>query len=198
MRRELAQAREEAERSLMEERNRNAADLDFARSQKSELDAVLAEQEARLQALTSERDSAVAEQQAMREQFNSLRAEVEIARGVINANGSGEVEDPVRLLAELEEARKKAFAKLKDEAAAIGAQAIVGVAEQLHRVGDNGFMLLLTGTAMDLKKAEPVEVAVAQPQVVYVQADAAQQFEEPQVVEAIVRDNVIYPQSARD
>lgn len=99
--------------------------------------------------------------------------------------------------AELEEARKKAFAKLKEEAAAIGAQAIVGVAEQLHRVGDNGYMLLLTGTAVDLKKAEPVEVAVAQPQVVYVQADAAQQYEEPEVVEAIVRDNVIYPQFAR-
>jgi hypothetical protein len=58
-------------------------------------------------------------------------------------------------------------------------------------------MLLLTGTAVDLKKAEPVEVAVAQPQVVYVQADAAQQYQEPEVVEAIVRDNVIYPQFAR-
>jgi hypothetical protein len=99
--------------------------------------------------------------------------------------------------AELEEARKKAFARLQDEAAAIGAQAIVGVAEQLHRVGDNGYMLLLTGTAVDLKKSQPAEVAVAQPQVVYVQAGAAGGYEEPEVIEAVVRDNVIYPQFAR-
>jgi formylglycine-generating enzyme required for sulfatase activity/CRP-like cAMP-binding protein/chromosome segregation ATPase len=139
MRRELAQAREEAERALMEERNRNAADLHFAQSQKSELDAVVAEQEARLQALTGERDSAVAEQQAMREQLNSLRAEVEIARGVINANGSGEVEDPVRLRAELEEARRNLdiAMRVRSEAESARENAIAerdALQQQLHGV----------------------------------------------------------------
>lgn len=100
--------------------------------------------------------------------------------------------------AELEEARKKAFTQLQDEAELINAHAIIGVTEQLHRVGDNGFMLLLTGTAVDLKKAEvPAAVHQAQPQVIYVQAEAAQAEEEPDVIEAVVRDNIIYPQFAR-
>jgi formylglycine-generating enzyme required for sulfatase activity len=106
MRQELAQAREETERAVSEERQRNAADLELAREQKTELDAVVAEQEARLQELTDERDAAVSEQQSIREQLNSLRAEVEVARGLINANGSGEVENPVKLRAELEESRR--------------------------------------------------------------------------------------------
>lgn len=98
---------------------------------------------------------------------------------------------------ELEEARKQAFARLKDAARDMGAHAIIGVSEQLHRVGDNGYMLLLAGTAVDLKKAEPVEAAQLQPQVVYVQATAGQPAYEPEIIEAVVRDNVIYPQFAR-
>ncbi len=99
--------------------------------------------------------------------------------------------------AELEDARKKAFAQLQHEAELIHAHAIIGVTEQLHRVGDNGFMLLLTGTAVDLKKADaPAAVQQVQPQVIYVQADAGM-ADEPEVIEAIVRDNVIYPQFAR-
>jgi uncharacterized protein YbjQ (UPF0145 family) len=100
--------------------------------------------------------------------------------------------------AELEDARKRAFAQLQDEAVAINAHAIIGVSEQLHRVGENGYMLLLTGTAVDLKKVEaPAAVLPAQPQVIYVQAEAAQDDRDPVVVEAVVRDNIIYPQFAR-
>ncbi len=106
MRQELARAREETERAVSEERQRNTADLELARVQKTDLDAVVAEQEARLQALTDERDAAVSEQQSIRQQFNSLRAEVEVARGLINADGRDEVENPVKLRAELEEARR--------------------------------------------------------------------------------------------
>ena len=103
---ELAQAREETGHAVREERERHVADLELVRAQKSELDTVVAEQESRLQALTAERNDAVAEQQSIREQLNILRAEVEIARGLINADGSGTVEDPDRLRAELEEARR--------------------------------------------------------------------------------------------
>jgi formylglycine-generating enzyme required for sulfatase activity/CRP-like cAMP-binding protein/chromosome segregation ATPase len=106
MRQELARAREETERAVSEERQRNTADLELARVQKTDLDAVVAEQEARLQALTDERDAAVSEQQSIRQQLNSLRAEVEVARGLINADGRDEVENPVKLRAELEEARR--------------------------------------------------------------------------------------------
>lgn len=101
--------------------------------------------------------------------------------------------------AELEEARKRAFAQLKQEASELGAQAIIGVSEQLHTVGESGYMLLLSGTAVDLKKTEPVELPQLQPQVVYVQTEAASQAQayEPEIIEAVVRDNVIYPQFAR-
>ena len=99
--------------------------------------------------------------------------------------------------AELEAARKRAFAQLKQEATELGAQAIIGVSEQLHTVGESGYMLMLTGTAVDLKKTQPAEAAQVQPQVVYVQAAAAESMAEPEVIEAIVRDNVIYPQFAR-
>ena len=60
-------------------------------------------------------------------------------------------------------------------------------------------MLLLSGTAVDLKKAEPVELPQLQPQVVYVQTESASQAQayEPEIIEAVVRDNVIYPQFAR-
>ncbi len=106
LRHELAQAREETERAVSDERQRNTTDLEFLRTRKAELDAVVAEQEARLQELTGERDAAVSEHQSIRQQLSSLRAEVEVARGLINADGRGEVENPVKLRAELEEARR--------------------------------------------------------------------------------------------
>jgi formylglycine-generating enzyme required for sulfatase activity/CRP-like cAMP-binding protein/rhodanese-related sulfurtransferase/predicted nucleic acid-binding Zn-ribbon protein len=106
LRQELAQAREETERAVSEERQRNTTDLEFLRTRKAELDAVVAEQEVRLQELTGERDAAVSEHQSIRQQLSSLRAEVEVARGLINADGRGEVENPVKLRAELEEARR--------------------------------------------------------------------------------------------
>lgn len=101
--------------------------------------------------------------------------------------------------AELEQARKNAFAQLKQEAMTIGATAIIGVAEQLHQVGESGYMLMLTGTAVDLEKAAPVQaVQQAQPQIVYVQAPEGAVIDHgPEVIEAVVRDNVIYPQFAR-
>lgn len=99
--------------------------------------------------------------------------------------------------AELEAARKRAFEQLKQEAEDLGAQAIIGVSEQLHTVGDSGYMLMLTGTAVDLKKTQPAGAMQVQPQVVYVQADAAGMMNEPEIIEAVVRDNVIYPQFAR-
>ncbi len=99
--------------------------------------------------------------------------------------------------AELEAARKQAFKELEKQAQKLEATAVIGVAENLQRIGENGFMLLLSGTAVDLVKAPPVAVAAtqgpAQQHIVYVQAE---QFE-PEIVKATVRDNVIYPQFVR-
>jgi uncharacterized protein YbjQ (UPF0145 family) len=101
---------------------------------------------------------------------------------------------------ELEAARKKAFSQLEAQAEGLSASAVIGVNEQLHRIGDTGFMLMLTGTAVDLVKAAPVAAAAPQAapqlQIVYVQAEATE-YPEPEIVEATVRDNVIYPQFAR-
>lgn len=101
--------------------------------------------------------------------------------------------------AELEQARKTAFSRLKQEAADIGATAIIGVSEQLHQVGEAGYMLMLTGTAADLQKSAPAQpVGASQPQVVYVQApEQIHELPEHEVIEAVVRNNIIYPQFAR-
>ena len=167
MRQELAQAREETERAVREERQRYTAELEMARTQKSELDAVVEEQEGRLRVLTGERDDAVAEQQSIREQFNSLRAEVEVARGLINANGSGEVEDPVRLRAELEEARRNLdiAIRVRSEAETARDSAIAerdAMQQQLEGAGVSGSMPLDIPSLDGQDTAEP---AVAPPPV---------------------------------
>lgn len=100
--------------------------------------------------------------------------------------------------AELDAARKKAFAKLEEQAAETNATAVIGVDEKLHCIGDTGYMLMLTGTAVDMVKTLPpaVQAGPVAPQIVYVQSDQ-HVHEEPEIVEATVRDNIIYPQFAR-
>ncbi|MEN8108335.1 MAG: SUMF1/EgtB/PvdO family nonheme iron enzyme [Pseudomonadota bacterium] len=103
---ELEHAHEQADLAVSQEHERNVADIALAREQKAEAETVVAEQETRLQELTAERDAAVTEQQSILEQLNSLRAEVEVARGLIGDYGKGAVEDPVNLRAELEDLRR--------------------------------------------------------------------------------------------
>jgi formylglycine-generating enzyme required for sulfatase activity/CRP-like cAMP-binding protein/rhodanese-related sulfurtransferase/chromosome segregation ATPase len=103
---ELRQAHEETEEAVRRERASNEADLELARRQKSDADAALGQLETQLKQLMEERDAALAERQSVREQLNSLRAEVEVARGLVNADKQGLAGDPIRLISELKETRR--------------------------------------------------------------------------------------------
>ena len=99
---------------------------------------------------------------------------------------------------ELDAARKKAFSKLEEQANEVNAGAVIGVNEVLHCIGDTGYVLMLTGTGVDLVKSAPaaLQAGPVAPQIVYVQADQ-NSYHEPEIIEATVRDNVIYPQFVR-
>ena len=84
--------------------------------------------------LVQERDEALEEQQTLREKVNSLRAEVEVSRGLMGS-GQEQVEDPAQLRRELNEARmdvqiavrlrseaEEACASLRDEREALQKQ----------------------------------------------------------------------------
>ncbi|UCC55951.1 MAG: SUMF1/EgtB/PvdO family nonheme iron enzyme [Gammaproteobacteria bacterium] len=118
LQRELDKTQAEAALAVEQERERNAADLVLAREQKSEADNAIAQLESQLRQLTGERDAALGEQQAVREQLNTLRAEVEVARGLMGTEADGQLEDPVKLRAELEESRRNTeiAVRLRNEA----------------------------------------------------------------------------------
>jgi len=103
---ELRQAHEETASAVRQERASNEADLELARRQKADADAALGQLETQLKQLMEERDSALVEQQSVHDQLNSLRAEVEVARGLVNAERQGQTGDPIRLISELKETRR--------------------------------------------------------------------------------------------
>jgi formylglycine-generating enzyme required for sulfatase activity len=103
---ELRQAHEETEAAVHRERANNEADLALARRQKTDADAALCQLENQLGQLMEERDAALVERQSIREQLNSLRAEVEVARGLMNAKKEGLAGDPIQLISELKETRR--------------------------------------------------------------------------------------------
>jgi len=117
---ELARAHEETAQAVQQDRERYQADLALAREQKTEADETVARIEAQLNQLMQERDAALAEQQGIREQLNSLRAEVEVARGLMGTDEDGRVADPAEMQAELEEMKKniKIAIRLRSEAEA--------------------------------------------------------------------------------
>ena len=86
-------------------------------------------------------------------------------------------------------ARKKAFSKLEEQANQANAGAVIGVNEVLHCIGDTGYVLMLTGTGVDLVKSAPaaLQAGPVAPQTVYVQADQ-NAYNEPEIIEATVRD----------
>ncbi|MGD2055258.1 MAG: SUMF1/EgtB/PvdO family nonheme iron enzyme [Gammaproteobacteria bacterium] len=120
LRNELTQSHEETARAVQQERERYQADLALVRDQKTEADENVARIEAQLGQLMQERDTALAEHQDLREQLNSLRAEMKVARGLTGSEGDIRIVDPVQMQAELEEARKnvKIAIRLRTEAEA--------------------------------------------------------------------------------
>ena len=103
---ELRLAHEETASAVHHERASNEADLALARRQKADADAALGQIEIQLKQLMQERDAALVDQQSVRDQLNTLRAEVEVARGLMNSEKQGQSGDPIRLTSELKEIRR--------------------------------------------------------------------------------------------
>ena len=103
---ELRLAHEETASAVRKERASIEADLELARRQKADADAALGQIETQLKQLMEERDAALVEQQTVHDQLNSLRAEVEVARGLMSAERQGQTGDPIRLISELKETRR--------------------------------------------------------------------------------------------
>jgi formylglycine-generating enzyme required for sulfatase activity/CRP-like cAMP-binding protein/chromosome segregation ATPase len=152
---ELRRAHEETATAVRRERESNAADLELARQQKADTDAAIDQIETQLKQLTQERDGALTEQQSLREQLNALRAEAEVARGLVNAERQGLAEDPVRLIAELKETRRNIgiAVHLRAEAEVQRDQAIAQL-EELRRG---------TGANAATESRMPVDIDTARP-----------------------------------
>jgi formylglycine-generating enzyme required for sulfatase activity/CRP-like cAMP-binding protein len=131
---ELRMAHEETATAVRQERASNETDLALARRLKADADAALDQIEIQLKQLMQERDAALAEQQSIRDQLNTLRAEVEVARGLVNAERQGQAGDPIRLIAELKETRRniEIAVRLRTEAEAQRDRAIAQL-ETLRR-----------------------------------------------------------------
>jgi formylglycine-generating enzyme required for sulfatase activity/CRP-like cAMP-binding protein/chromosome segregation ATPase len=135
---ELRQAHEETASAVRQERASNEADLELARRQKADADAALGQLETQLKQLMEERDAALVEQQSVHDQLNSLRAEVEVARGLVNAERQGQTGDPIRLISELKETRRniEIAVRLRTEAEAQRDRAMAEL-EELRRIQGN-------------------------------------------------------------
>jgi formylglycine-generating enzyme required for sulfatase activity/CRP-like cAMP-binding protein/rhodanese-related sulfurtransferase/chromosome segregation ATPase len=131
---ELRLAHEETASAVRQERASNEADLALARRQKADADAALGQFEIQLKQLMRERDEALAEQQSVRDQLNTLRTEVEVARGLMIAEKQGQAGDPIRLIAELKETRRniEIAVRLRTEAEAQRDRAIAQLEELRH------------------------------------------------------------------
>ena len=104
LQKELKTAHEEIAELTRQEKDRRQVDVDLMEEQNQQAVTTISQLEAQLRQLTSERDTALEEQQALRDKMNTLRGEVEVARGLMGA--SDQVEDPARLRSELNESKK--------------------------------------------------------------------------------------------
>jgi formylglycine-generating enzyme required for sulfatase activity/CRP-like cAMP-binding protein/chromosome segregation ATPase len=103
---ELKQAHSELASFQREEKNRRQTDIDLMAEQNQLAEAAIGQLQAQLKELVHERDSALEQQQVLREKMNVLRGEVEVARALVNRGAQGVTEDPVKLREQLDETRR--------------------------------------------------------------------------------------------
>jgi len=115
---ELKQAHAELVEFQRQEKDRRQTDIDLMTEQNQQAEAAISQLQGQLRELTRERDSALEDQQTLREKMNVLRGEVEVARGLVNRSSQGVVEDPVQLRKQLEDTRKnvEVAVRLRSEA----------------------------------------------------------------------------------
>ena len=103
---ELQKAHAEITELTRTEKDRRQVDMDMMQEQNQQAVATITQLESQLRQLTQDRDTALTEQQTLHEKMNTLRGEVEVARGLINVGSEGHVEDPEKLRKELSEGKK--------------------------------------------------------------------------------------------
>jgi len=101
---ELTQAHDEISALVQREKSRRDEEHALTEERKQLYESSLEQLRTQTGQLVQERDEALKEQQTLREKINSLRAEVEVSRGLMG-NGQVQVEDPLKLRRELNEAR---------------------------------------------------------------------------------------------
>jgi hypothetical protein len=103
---ELSKAHDEIAGLAREGKDRRETDHHLMEEQNQQAATTITQLESQLKQLTQERDSALDDQQGLREKMNMLRGEVEVARGLMSVDGQGQVEDPVMLREQLNETSK--------------------------------------------------------------------------------------------
>ena len=119
---ELQKAHAEIAESTRMEKDRRQVDTDMMQEQNQQAVSTITQLESQLRQLTQDRDTALAEQQSLREKMNALRGEVEVARGLMNVSSEGQVEDPEKLRKELTESKKNIAIALRLRAEAEAAR----------------------------------------------------------------------------
>ncbi|MEN8207283.1 MAG: SUMF1/EgtB/PvdO family nonheme iron enzyme, partial [Pseudomonadota bacterium] len=117
---ELKKAHEEIAELSREAKDRRQVDVELMEEQNQQAAATISQLESQLKQLTEERDVALDDQQSLCDKINTLRGEVEVARGL--AGESSELEDSAQLRKELDENKKNAEIALRLRAEAEAAR----------------------------------------------------------------------------
>ena len=119
---ELQKAHAEIAELTRQEKDRRQVDLEMMQEQNQQAVSTITQLESQLKQLTQDRDTALHEQQTLREKMNALRGEVEVSRGLMNVGSQGQVEDPEKLRHELDESKKNVAIALRLRAEAEAAR----------------------------------------------------------------------------
>ena len=152
---ELKAAHEEIAELTRQEKDRRRVDVDLMEEQNQQAVSTISQLEAQLRQLTGERDAALEDQQALRDKMNTLRGEVEVARGLMGA--TEQVEDPARLRSELNESKKNIEIALRLRAEAESAR------DRLEQERDALQKRLDSGEGPDESQQDSAEPASSEP-----------------------------------
>jgi len=106
LQKELREAHEEIAELVRNQKDLRQLDAELLQEQNQQAASTISQLESQLRQLTEDRDSGLEKQNELRERMNSLRGEVEVARGLLNMHGEGRANDLARLRADLDESRK--------------------------------------------------------------------------------------------
>jgi formylglycine-generating enzyme required for sulfatase activity/CRP-like cAMP-binding protein/chromosome segregation ATPase len=119
---ELQKAHADISELTRTEKDRRQVDMDMMQEQNQQAVSTITQLESQLRQLTQDRDTALSEEQTLREKINTLRGEVEVTRGLMSVGSEGQVDDPGQLRHELSESKKNITIALRLRAEAEAAR----------------------------------------------------------------------------